>query len=120
MKLIKGDFSTRLELQLAPGIRAGFPSPAEDYLADSIGLAPNKTLAKIASKLAKKFEVYRHCCIIDTDEKREAALKWLPIEDVWASVVDMLSDCMPWDVRRLTTLPTSARLRLSESRVKHV
>ena len=36
MKLIKGDFSTRLELQLAPGIRAGFPSPAEDYLADSI------------------------------------------------------------------------------------
>ena len=28
----------------------------------SIGLAPNKTLAKIASKLAKKFEVYRHCC----------------------------------------------------------
>ena len=49
----------------------------------SIGLAPNKTLAKIASKLAKKFEVYRHCCIIDTDEKREAALKWLPIDDVW-------------------------------------
>ena len=28
----------------------------------SIGLTPNKTLAKIASKLAKKFEVYRHCC----------------------------------------------------------
>lgn len=49
----------------------------------SIGLAPNKTLAKIASKLAKKFEVYRHCCIIDTDEKRVAALKWLPIDDVW-------------------------------------
>ena len=49
----------------------------------SIGLAPNKTLAKIASKLAKKFEVYRHCCIIDNDEKRIAALKWLPIEDVW-------------------------------------
>ena len=49
----------------------------------SIGLAPNKTLAKIASKLAKKIEVYRHCCIIDTDEKREAALKWLPIDDVW-------------------------------------
>lgn len=49
----------------------------------SIGLAPNKTLAKIASKLAKKFEVYRHCCIIDNDENRKAALKWLPIEDVW-------------------------------------
>ena len=49
----------------------------------SIGLAPNKTLAKIASKLAKKFEVYRHCCLIDNDENRIAALKWLPVEDVW-------------------------------------
>ena len=49
----------------------------------SIGLAQNKTLAKIAARLAKKFEVYRHCCIIDNDENRIAALKWLPIEDVW-------------------------------------
>ena len=49
----------------------------------SIGLAPNKTLAKIASKLAKKYEVYRHCCMIDTDYKRERALEWCPIEDVW-------------------------------------
>ena len=49
----------------------------------SIGLAPTKTLAKIASKLAKKFEVYRHCCMIDTDYKREKALEWCPIEDVW-------------------------------------
>ena len=48
----------------------------------SIGLAPNKTLAKIASKLAKKFSVYRHCCIIDNDANRIAALKWLPVEDV--------------------------------------
>ena len=49
----------------------------------SIGLAPNKTLAKIASKLAKKFEMYKHCCMIDTDYKREKALEWCPIEDVW-------------------------------------
>ncbi|MCR5130772.1 MAG: Y-family DNA polymerase [Prevotella sp.] len=49
----------------------------------SIGLAPNKTLAKIAAKLAKKYLVYRHCCIIDNDANRIAALKWLPIEDVW-------------------------------------
>ena len=49
----------------------------------SIGLAPNKTLAKIASKLAKKFAVYNHCCMIDTDYKREKALEWCPIEDVW-------------------------------------
>ena len=49
----------------------------------SIGLAPTKTLAKIASKLAKKFEAYRHCCMIDNDYKRERALEWCPIEDVW-------------------------------------
>ena len=49
----------------------------------SIGLAPNKTLAKIAAKLAKKFEVYRQCCLIDNDANRIAALKWLPVEDVW-------------------------------------
>ncbi len=49
----------------------------------SIGLAPTKTLAKIASKLAKKYEVYHHCCMIDNDYKREKALEWCPIEDVW-------------------------------------
>ena len=49
----------------------------------SIGLAPNKTLAKTASKLAKKFKEYKHCCIIDNDGNRIAALKWLPVEDVW-------------------------------------
>ena len=49
----------------------------------SIGLAPSKTLAKIASKLAKKFPVYNHCCMIDTDYKRERALEWCPVEDVW-------------------------------------
>ena len=36
----------------------------------SIGLAPNKTLAKMASHFAKKYQGYRHCCMIDTDEKR--------------------------------------------------
>ena len=49
----------------------------------SIGIAPNKTLAKIASKLAKKYEGYKHCCMIDNDYKREKALEWCPIEDVW-------------------------------------
>ncbi len=49
----------------------------------SIGLAPNKTQAKIASKLAKKYAAYRHCCMIDTDYKREKALELCPIEDVW-------------------------------------
>ena len=49
----------------------------------SIGLAPNKTLAKMASHFAKKYQGYRHCCLIDNDEKRIKALKLFPIEDVW-------------------------------------
>ncbi len=49
----------------------------------SIGLAPNKTLAKMASHFAKKYQGYRHCCMIDTDERRQKALKLYPIEDVW-------------------------------------
>ena len=49
----------------------------------SIGLAPNKTLAKMASHFAKKYQGYHHCCMIDSDEKRIKALKLYPIEDVW-------------------------------------
>ena len=49
----------------------------------SIGLAPTKTLAKMASHFAKKYKGYRHCCLIDTDEKRIKALKLYPIEEVW-------------------------------------
>jgi DNA polymerase V len=49
----------------------------------SIGLAPTKTLAKMASHFAKKYTGYRHCSLIDTDEKRIKALKLYPVEDVW-------------------------------------
>lgn len=36
MKIIKGDFSQRLDLQLSPAIKAGFPSPADDYAQESL------------------------------------------------------------------------------------
>ena len=49
----------------------------------SIGLAPNKTLAKMASHFAKKYSGYRHCCLIDSDEKRIKALKLYPVDEVW-------------------------------------
>ena len=44
MKLIKGEFDEQLKLQFAPSIRAGFPSPAEDYLSDSLDF--NRDLIK--------------------------------------------------------------------------
>ncbi len=49
----------------------------------SIGIARNKTMAKVASHFAKKYKGYRHCCVIDTDEKRIKALKLLPIDEIW-------------------------------------
>jgi DNA polymerase V len=49
-----------------------------------VGMGPTKALAKVANKVAKKFtEQTKGCYVIDTEEKRIKALKWLPIEDVW-------------------------------------
>ena len=31
IQIIQGDFEKKLKLQFAPGIKAGFPSPADDY-----------------------------------------------------------------------------------------
>ena len=50
----------------------------------SIGIAPTKALSKVANRIAKKYPketggVY----IIDSEEKRIKALKWLAISDVW-------------------------------------
>ena len=44
IKLIKGEFDERLELYFAPEIKAGFPSPAEDYLGESLDF--NRDLIK--------------------------------------------------------------------------
>ncbi len=49
----------------------------------SLGVAPTKTLAKVANKFAKKYKDYKGVCIIDTDEKREKALKLTAVGDVW-------------------------------------
>ena len=50
----------------------------------SIGLGPSKALAKVANRVAKKF-IYRTngVYVIDSEEKRIKALKWLAIGDVW-------------------------------------
>ena len=50
----------------------------------SIGFAPTKALAKVANRISKKFDnktggVY----VINSKEKKDKALKWLKIEDVW-------------------------------------
>ena len=49
----------------------------------SIGIGPTKTLAKVASKFAKRYPGYRKCCVIDSDERRLKALALFPVADVW-------------------------------------
>lgn len=40
----------------------------------SIGIARTKTLAKMASKFAKRYPGYHHCCMIDTEEDRKSVV----------------------------------------------
>ncbi len=49
----------------------------------SLGIAPSKTLAKIANHFAKKYKGYKQVCIIDSEEKRIKALQLTDIGDVW-------------------------------------
>lgn len=49
----------------------------------SAGIAPTKTLAKVANKFAKKYPAYNRLCIIDTEDKRTKALQLTDIGDVW-------------------------------------
>lgn len=49
----------------------------------SLGIAPTKTIAKVAARFAKKYPGYKGACIIDTDEKLRKALSLTPISDVW-------------------------------------
>lgn len=50
----------------------------------SVGFAQTKALAKVANRIAKKYpQRTKGIYIIDSDEKRIKALKWLKIEDVW-------------------------------------
>ena len=44
IKLLKGEWLSSLSLALAPNIKAGFPSPADDYLRDSLDF--NRDLIK--------------------------------------------------------------------------
>ena len=50
----------------------------------SVGIAPTKALAKAANRIAKKFTARTGgSYVIDTEDKRIKALKWLPVDDVW-------------------------------------
>ena len=49
----------------------------------SIGIAPTKTLAKIASKLAKRYPKLDGCCYMHRPEDIEKVLATFPLHEVW-------------------------------------
>ncbi len=63
--------------KLVKAIRQGVGIPV------SMGIASSKTLAKVASKYAKKYSGYHGVCEIRTEEQRVKALTAFEIGDVW-------------------------------------
>ena len=49
----------------------------------SIGIAPTKTLAKIASKLAKSYPKLYGCCYMHRPQDIEKVLSTFPLRDIW-------------------------------------
>ena len=49
----------------------------------SLGIASTKTLAKIASRFAKRYPAYKGVCMIDNEYRRRRALELTPIGNVW-------------------------------------
>ncbi|TGE03853.1 Y-family DNA polymerase [Hymenobacter fodinae] len=48
-----------------------------------VGMGPTKTLAKAANRLAKKYPELQGLLRLDTESRRERALRALPVADVW-------------------------------------
>ena len=85
----------------------------------SVGIAPTKTLAKIASKLCKKYPRLNGGCYMYRPEDIEKVLRTFPVADVWgigrrsAKKLDQMSIRTAWDyvslpetaVRKLFALP---------------
>jgi DNA polymerase V len=49
----------------------------------SLGIAPTKTLAKVASKLCKDYPKLEGCCLMYRPEDIAKVLKSFPVEDIW-------------------------------------
>ncbi|MCP5215514.1 MAG: Y-family DNA polymerase [Pseudomonadales bacterium] len=74
----------------------GFPKPLARYASDikatlwenirmpvSVGIAPSKTLAKLANRTAKKIPQCAGVCVLDEPAKWEWVLKRVPVTAVW-------------------------------------
>lgn len=73
----------------------------------SVGVAPTKTLAKIASKLCKQYPKLRGGCYMHRPQDIEKVLRKFPIEDVWgigrrySKRLKAYGICTAWDFTQL-------------------
>lgn len=73
----------------------------------SVGVAPTKTLAKIAAELCKHYPKLRGGCFMHREEDIEKVLRKTPVEDVWgigrrsAPKLKLLGVHTAWDFRSL-------------------
>ena len=73
----------------------------------SVGIAPTKTLAKVASKLCKQYPKLRGGCYLHRPEDIEKVLRRFPVEDVWgigrrsAKKLEGMQIKTAWDYTRL-------------------
>lgn len=73
----------------------------------SVGIAPTKTLAKVASKLCKQYPKLRGGCYLHRPEDIEKVLRRFPVGDVWgigrrsAKKLESMQIKTAWDYTRL-------------------
>ncbi len=92
----------------------------------SIGIAPTKALSKVANRIAKKYPLQtKSTYIIDSEEKRIKALKWLKIEDIWgigrqhAKRLKALNINTAYDFTQMTDSWVQKHLSIVGLRLKH-
>ncbi|MEM5538965.1 Y-family DNA polymerase [Olleya sp. AS48] len=90
-----------------------------------VGIAPTKALSKVANKIARKYpDQTKGVYVIDGDERRLKALKWLPIEDVWGlgrqlSKQLLTKDCnTAYDFTQLSDVWVQKNFSVVESKLK--
>lgn len=84
----------------------------------SVGIAPSKTLAKIASKLCKKYPKLNGGCFMHRPQDIEKVLRELPAKDVWGigkrsrPKLEEMGVQSAWDYARLPEAVVLARFRM--------
>lgn len=73
----RGLYHPSFAAMIRSSVRRGIGIPV------SVGIAPTKTLAKVACYYAKRYEGYRGVAQIATEAQRHKALERLPVDEVW-------------------------------------